>query len=330
MLDGKNLDLAPTPISIMKSNKINILSEKMSDLVLPPAQGVLFRIEKQIKYGGVEMGVMETGLPYLSERGLSRMCGIDPKTLNKLAVNWKNERSKPRGQHILQLLEDSDFHEDVLYLRSEHNGIETNAYTEPVCLALLEYYAFIANPPKKQAIHAFRSLARKTFRTFIYNAVGYAPSKTMLDSWKHFHDRVDMTIDAVPIGYFSVFREISSMIVPMIKAGIIISDKVVPDISVGLTWSKFWQAEKFSEKCGERIKYNHEYPDYYPQSKSNPQSAFAYPDSALGVFRSWLRQHYITNKFPKYLVGQTKKGKLEKSIAARAVEALNPIGIMKK
>lgn len=300
-------------------------------MVAPPAQGSLFyHIEKQIEYDGVEMGVMENGVPYLSESGLSRMCGISRQGLHKLAINWTNEQTKTRGEHIFQLLKDSDFHEEVLYLKSEYNGIETNAYTEPVCLALLEYYAFITKPPKQEAIDAFRFLAKKTFRTFIYDAVGYAPSQTKLDSWKHFHDRVDMTLDAVPIGYFSVFREISSMIVPMIKAGIIISDKMVPDISVGLTWSKFWKAENFSKKCGERIRYNHEYPDYYPQSKSNPQSAFAYPDSALGVFRSWLRQHYITDKFPQYLIGQTKKGKLEKSVAARAVEALNPIGITEK
>jgi hypothetical protein len=132
-----------------------------------------------------------------------------------------------------------------------------------------------------------------------------------------------MTLDSVPVGYFSIFREIASMIVPMIKAGVMISDRVVPDISVGKAWSAFWNEKKLATEFGERIKYDHEYPLYYPQAKSNPQPSFAYPDSALGVFRAWLRQQYITNKFPTYLSGQAKQGKLSVEVATKAVEAFS-------
>jgi hypothetical protein len=303
-----------------KHNNNSMLANKIAALVPPKVQGELFHVEKQIEHQGIEMGVLENGIPYLSESGIARMCGIDRKVLNRLAMNWEEEQYKPRGKQIAELLKQSGHNENFLYLKSEHNGAPINAYVEPVCIALLEYYAFITDEPREQAINAFRTLAKTTFRTFIYQAVGYSPDQKMLDSWRHFHDRVDMTLDSVPIGYFSVFREIATMIVPMIRAGIMISDKVVPDISVGRTWSDFWKKNNLDEEFGERLKYDHEYPLYYPQSKSNPQPSFAYPDAALGIFRAWLRQQYIVSKFPNYLIGQTKQGKIEAQAAINALK----------
>lgn len=72
------------------------------------------------------------------------------------------------------------------------------------------------------------------------------------------------------------------------------------------------------------MQYDHEYPLYYPQSKSNPQPAYAYPDSCLGLFRAWLRQTYITTKFPNYLLGQTKRDTVPVVIANKALEAFVP------
>lgn len=284
-------------------------------------QKSLFRVEAQTEIDGVEMGVLDTGIPYLTERGLARMCGIDRKVLNRLAVNWDDERVKPRGRQISQLLEQGSYFEDSLYLKSEHKGSEVNAYTEPVCLALLEYYAFLADETRPEAIRAFRSLARLTFRKFVYDAVGYSPEQRVLDSWRHFHDRIDMTATAVPAGYFSVFQEIAVMIVPMIRAGVMISDRVVPDISVGKAWSEHWGGNALATKYGERTRYDHEYPLYYPQAKSNPQPSFAYPIAALGEFRDWLERTYITTKYPAYLLGQTKRGTLAAPVASLALEA---------
>ncbi|MBD9432659.1 hypothetical protein IB257_22185 [Achromobacter sp. ACM03] len=286
------------------------------------AQHALFKVEAQAEIDGVEMGVLDTGIPYLTESGLARMCGIDRKVLNRLAINWDDEQVKPRGRQISQLLEQGGYREDTLFLKSEHKGSEVNAYTEPVCLALLEYYAFVVDDPRPEAVRAFRSLARLTFRKFVYDAVGYSPEQKVLDSWRHFHDRIDMTATAVPSGYFSVFKEIASMIVPMIRAGVIISDKVVPDISVGKAWSKYWEEAELANIHGPRTKYDHEYPLYYPQSKSNPQPSFAYPNSALGEFRDWLEKTYITTKYPAYVLGQSKKGLLPGVTADQAIAAL--------
>jgi hypothetical protein len=310
---------------MQKTSKNKDLTRKQEVLGPPSesAQHVLFHIEKQREIDGIEMGVLENGIPYLTESGLARMCGIDRKVLNRLAIGWDEEQHKPRGRQVLQLLEQSGYTEPALYLESENKGSKVNAYTEPVCLALLEYYAFVVEEPRPEAVRAFRSLARITFRKFIYDAVGYSPEHAMLDKWKHFHDRIDMTQNAAPLGYWGVFKEIAVMIVPMIRTGVLISDRVVPDISVGKAWSEHWKENDLSEQFGERTKYDHDYPDYYPQAKSNPQPAFAYPNAALGYFRDWLQKHYILTKFPKYLLGQTAKGTLRFDVANKALEAFS-------
>lgn len=291
---------------------------------LPGAQQVLFKVERQVELDDVEMGVLESGIPYLTGRGLERMCGLGRGPFVRLTNNWQDEKTKPRGLQILELLHQNNYFEDELYLKAEYKGREINAFTEPVCLALLEYYAFVVDEPRPQAVQAFRNLARLKFRDFVYQATGYSPNQKALDSWKYFHDRIDLTVSAVPDGYFGVFNEAASLIVPLIRSGVIISDKVIPDISVGLAWSKHWNNMNFAASHGERINYQHNYPEYYPQSQSNPQAPYAYPLSCIGEFRKWLKDTYITTKLPTYLIGQTKRGLLEPKTANNVIEALAP------
>lgn len=290
-------------------NLLNIkeIAEKINDLGATH-QPTLFHVERQVERDGIEMGVLENGLPYLSERGLAKMCGIHRAVLNRLAANWTDERTKPRGKAIEALLETSGFNNPTLFISCEVEGIQINAYTEPVCLAVLEYYAFDASERKEAAQHAFRTLARKTFRTFVYEAVGYSPKNRFIENWKHYVDRIDMTKSSVPTGYFCIFSEIAPMIVPLIQEGLPISDKIIPDISVGKAWSKYWTDQGLDALCGERIHFEHNYPAYYPQAKSNPQPAWAYPELALGLFRQWLRTNYIETKLPKYLSDKAKAG----------------------
>lgn len=304
----------------MKPNKINSLENEIAVLTAGRT-GNLFHVEKQIERDGIEMGVLENGMPYLSESGLARMCGIARKTLSSLATSWEEEKNKPRGKYIQTQLLEAGYTEPHLYISCEIDGRPINAYTEPVCLAILEYYAFESSDAKKEAQKAYRTLARVTFREFVYKAVGYSPETKLLDSWKHWFDRVDCVENAVPEGYFCVFSEIAPIIVPMIKVGLIITDKVIPDISVGTLWSKHWEERHLDETLGKRIRYFHNYPKYYRQSLSNPQKAWAYPETALPLFRAWLRQ-YVSDKFPRYLLTKVKTGFITEANADLAIEAL--------
>ena len=292
------------------------------------AESTLFHVEKQIERDGIEMGVLENGMPYLSERGLAKMCGISRTVLNRLASSWEEERDKPRGRAIAKLLKPSGFSGSTLFIACEVNSKPTNAYIEPVCLALLEYYAFDASEQKLAAQNAFRTLAKVTFRKFVYEAVGYSPETQFIENWKHYADRIDLTKSSVPVGYFCIFSEIAPMIVPLIQAGLPVTDKIIPDISVGKTWSTFWTEQNLDELCGARIRYEHNYPAYYPQAKSNPQPAWAYPEVALGIFRQWLRTNYIEKKLPKYLAVKAKAGLINSEKVSVVLENMKPASVL--
>jgi hypothetical protein len=175
-------------------------------------------------------------------------------------------------------------------------------------MAILEYYAFEATQGSNDtAVRNYRLLARYSFRAFIYNRCGYDPDKHIPDSWRNFHERVLLN-DQVPIGFFSVFREIADIVVHMIQSGCPLDDHTVPDGSVGVVWSSYWVDYELEARYGPRQKHPHNYPDWFPQAVANPIQAWVYPVEALGHFRIWLYEQYIPKNFPKYLEGKVKKG----------------------
>jgi hypothetical protein len=138
--------------------------------------------------------------------------------------------------------------------------------------------------------------------------------------WRQFHDRVSLTYNSVPAGYFSVFKEIADIIVHLGQMGLTIDSTFVPDISVGIHWSKHWDEQNLAQKYGDRVKFEHNYPGYLPQAKSNPQLPWCYPEMALGEFKRWVRETYVkAGKFKNYLESQVAKKALPPSFAQIAV-----------
>lgn len=279
----------------------------MSGMIEQHPQLEIFPV-REVEIDGIQMGVLNDGTPYLTARGLALMCGIDNSVLIRMANNWEEERFKPRGKKISALLATQGYSKPELYLRAFGKGGESHAYPDAVCMAILEYYAFDAEQSQSvTALRNYRILARSSFRAFIYNRCGYDPNQSIPNSWKNFHERVLLN-DQVPVGYFSVFREIADLVVHMIQNGCPLDDHTVPDASVGSAWSKHWASIDLEKSFGERKKHPHNFPDWFPQSAVNPVEAWVYPIHALGDFRVWLYEHYVKVNFPKYLDGKVKKG----------------------
>lgn len=75
-------------------------------------------------------------------------------------------------------------------------------------------------------------------------------------------------------------------------------------------------------QSGARTKYEHSYPDYFPQAASNPQEPWCYPDAALGEFRRWFWEPYVgEGKFENYLNNKVKDKGLPASFAQLAIAA---------
>lgn len=261
---------------------------------------------RYLEVDGIPMGVLDDGTPYLTSRGLAKLCGVAPSAIITFGANWDEEQNKPRGKKIASLLYEQGFSRDSLFIETSQGEKVVYAYTDEVCMAILEYYAFEAGKNiNLTARRNYRILARQTLRTFIYGRLGYDPYNQIPDSWKHYHDRI--LLNDVPTGYFSVFREIADIVVSAIQQGLVVDTHTVPDISVGRIWSKFWENNELSKRYGERTKFKHTYPDYFPQSQADVE-AYIYPLSSLGEFRMWLQKHYFPEKFPAYLKGKVKKG----------------------
>lgn len=287
----------------------------------PTTQLDLFTV-KEVEVDGIQMGVLSDGTPYLTLRGLAKMCGVDMAALSRLASDWEEEQYRPRGIKIRELLSAQGQSLDKLYILTRSKGVETHAYTDTVCMAILEYYAFEATQANNEtAIRNYRLLARYSFRSFIYNRCGYDPDKHIPDAWKNFHERVLLN-DQVPVGYFSVFREIADLVVHMIQKGCPLDDHTVPDVSIGQIWGSHWMASGFEETYGARLKHPHYYPGWFPQSAVNPVDVWIYPAAALGEFRVWVYKNYIPNNFPKYIQGKVKKGLFLPSRAELLIDAV--------
>jgi len=140
--------------------------------------------------------------------------------------------------------------------------------------------------------------------------------------WAQFQDRVSLVYDNVPVGYFCVFGEIADLFASMIANGADFGTRIILDISVGLCWGKHWTESGLAKFYGERAEFPHNYPNYFPQSYSNPQMTKCYPETALPTFRRWLREEYVPKKMPAYLKSQVAQKKLPAPIANNALAAL--------
>lgn len=273
------------------------------------------KLAKQVD--GIEMGVFDDGSTYLTESALAALCGASRPAISKQAAAWATGDRTSKFATFLQSLGYSD---NELFLRVTIDGVATLAYPEVVSMALLEYYAFISDRATATAQNNFRVMARATLRIYIYRKTGYDPQNRVPDKWRKFQDRVGL--NAVPRGYFSVFKESVSLVVFAIQNGLDVNEHTVPDISIGKIWSNHWASNNLAGTYGDSIPYDHYFPDDFPQAKSNPQNAKAYPVAALGAFRQWIEDVYMPEKFPNYIRNKVKDRMLPASAAELILEKI--------
>lgn len=306
------------------SLKISKLPPKPGKKEINPIQGSLgLEVDKATEIQGIGMGVLSDGTPFLNQRGLARLCGVQNAHIGTISTDWSEAHQKPRITAIKELLAKHGEAFDSPHLVCKHGQKTIFAYSDTVCIAILEYYAFEAGENcKEEAKDNFRLLAGKALREFIYTQVGYDPSHKIPVAWQQFHDRVSLSYDRVPDGYFSIFKEMADIIVTLIQGGADVGPKFVPDLSMGQHWGRCWKEQSLADQFGERVQYMHDYPESFPQAASNPQTPWAYPDAALPYFREWVRKVYIKEKLPDFLNSKAKQGQLPPSFTQLAITAL--------
>lgn len=124
----------------------------------------------------------------------------------------------------------------------------------------------------------------------------------------------------IPAGHWTVFQEGAELLITAElacrAAGLVMDQFDLLDGSIGAMWAKHRLGQEWA---GERVRYAHRFPE---DDRRGEQAAWAYPDSELLRFRSWLRKDYEQNYFPAYLA--KKYGKAE---AVAALPAIRSSGI---
>lgn len=311
----------------LKAAQIKVLSPKSGALEINPKEPELdLGIEKERDVGGIGMGVLSDGTPYLNQRGLAALCGVQNAHIGTISSGWVDTDPKPRIRAVKSILSKAGYEALAAHIEMVHDGKTHYCYPAEICLAVLEYYAFDAGANcQPEARDNYRLLAGSKLRELIYSQVGYDPTGNKSDVFEKWHERIALNYQSAPKGYFHVFNEAHTIIYELIIAGADIGEKFIVDISIGQHWSKFWSDSELADRHGDRQKYPHAYPDSHPQSKSNPQESWCYPISALGEYREWLQAEYLEGgKFKTYLTGKVKKGDLPPSVAQLAVTTLSP------
>ena len=307
----------------MEGKKISVLAPKYGSKEITSNQGAL-QLEIETDVGGVGMGVLSDGTPYLNQRGLAALCGVENAHIGTISSQWNENPEKPRIVAIKAILAKSRISISQAHVELPHKGKVHFCYPADVCLAILEYYSFDAGKNcQPQARDNFRLLAGSKLRELIYTQVGYDPTgKKKFDKW---HERIELNYQSAPRGFFHVFNEAHTVIYELIMAGAEVGERFVVDISIGWHWSKHWLEHNLDAQFGTRSKYPHRYPKSHPQALSNPQESWCYPLASLGYYREWLQSEYIEGgKFKTYLGGKVAKGELPPSMAQLAISALAP------
>lgn len=285
---------------------------------------------KEVEVEGVQMGVLNNGNPYLTMRGLSRLCGVDSAAMTRLTSDWIEERQRPRGKKIDAILQGKGLRLTQLYWTVVSKGVEVRAFPTSVCMAILEYYAFDAEQTDKTtALANYRKLGDSALRRLVFLSVGIDPENPQRGAWQAFQDRLQLN-SQIPLGFFSVFSEMADLSLKMINTGFEFGPASVPDISIGQFWGKHWLASSLDEKYGPRTKHPHVYPEWFPQSKAGPIDAWIYPDDALGEFRRWMQKSYLPTRLPAYIESKSRTGAIASVDAAKLLTQLKKPELPKK
>jgi hypothetical protein len=139
----------------------------------------------------------------------------------------------------------------------------------------------------------FRIWANRVLRGVI--AQPKSQSQTSLAPFWYQRLLLDHKTNAVPNGYFSIFREVIPLVADLETAGYVLPDNAVPDISVGKTWANYLRTINIVVEQVAR-QYPHTYPD-----RRNTQPCNCYPESLLPIFRQWFRERYKVDHLQRYM-----------------------------
>jgi hypothetical protein len=97
-----------------------------------------FAVQVQNDVNGIEMGVLENGVAYLTQSGLGKICGTTHSRISEITREWEEHYddevvSKGRLGFIRDYLFSNGYRERQLYIKSKQGNKDIYAYPARTC-----------------------------------------------------------------------------------------------------------------------------------------------------------------------------------------------------
>jgi len=100
-------------------------------------------IENIADFSGLGMGVLSHGTPYLNQRGLGALCGVQNAHVGTISSQWGYD-DKPRIKPIGTTLAKAGYTSPSSHVDRCTTATQPRFAPAKICLPVLEYYAFDA------------------------------------------------------------------------------------------------------------------------------------------------------------------------------------------
>lgn len=250
----------------------------------------------------IEVGLLRDGTPFLSGRGLAKACGISNSTLVSWGEVAPQVGAKYRAGKLANLLATYHYNGDRLFFRLPSEvkfggKVNVSAYPYQVCMAFLDYYAFVAN--KEVARNSLRILSEQQLPNFICNAIAQQPTSPPPET--HQTESDCPLRGKVPSNYFGVFQITSRGELGTAQNRLAFDRPIANPRNIEKAWSQYWHIHRLWERHGKRVPYLRKSLDCSPQLTADGYlKTYLYPASALGDFKRWFCLNYIPDRFPSY------------------------------
>ena len=246
--------------------------------------------------------VVITGQSGMSQLGLSTLAGRDPKTLRNLEETLRTSApSKCLESFVGKTLTlgIDEFTSDGKPLGN------LKIYKSSYYAAVLKHFADKEEkekPEDRPATYSLVKFAELGIDKWIQGITGWDKYESSLRPHTDVYIRriENMRDHDIDDEHWSIFREASELLLLLEKDWQVpINDFDILDGSIGKKWSDYREAKSWTEEHGW---YSHKYRD-----RRGPRDCKAYKWAERSYFEKWLREKYVPEHLPAYLV--TKYGK---------------------
>ncbi|HEY9881902.1 MAG TPA: hypothetical protein V6D29_25850 [Leptolyngbyaceae cyanobacterium] len=245
-----------------------------------------------------------TGQTGMSQNGLARLAGIDPKTLRNLEDTL---RTFAPSEHL------RPFVGKDLTLRIDNPRIEgkpqgnLKIYKSSYCAAVLGHYSAREEeekPPERPATYSLVKFAQMGIDRWIQDITGWTEYKDSIRPHTSVYiQRIENMRDhQIDDEHWAIFREAADLLLLLEKDWQVpINDFDLLDGSIGKRWRQYREGQPWAE-LNDNNWYTHNFRD-----NRGPRDCRAYKWAERPYFERWLRTEYVPRCLPAYLVDKYGK-----------------------